>query len=220
MTRTIFVSRHRMTECPSCHAHVRVAAEVKQTACPFCETKVTARPRDVFALLRDIGTSTTGGVVAAALMGLGLVNCNEASVIDGLKPDSGDHAISPLYGIPPIDSGIADATIRVPDAAATGLADAREPVPVPAYGIAPQPDATTVADAQDPPPEPEYGIPPIHDDASVNDAEDPPPVALYGISPVNRDAGTRVEDAGEDTPVPLYGGAAIDALNSKGELLS
>lgn len=248
--RTLFVSRHRLTECPSCHAHVRVGPNALVESCSFCGTRLSAASRDVFSRLLDMG-GTTGGVVTA-LLGLGLVRCSDAPIVDLVK-DSGEQMVVPLYGIPPVDSGLADAAI----------VDAREPLPQPEYG-APPVDAGTplidaghtdtgmIADAAEPLPEPDYGIPPIHDDAAVGldaddappvalygippvvdggegrvdasngsrdgggrrdgsgaipDAEDPPPGPLYGIAPI--DAGSRLEDAGEEVPVPLYGGAAV-----------
>jgi hypothetical protein len=236
MKRTLFVSRHRMTECPACHAHVRVEGDVRLSSCSFCGARLAAPPRDVFSRLLDLG-GTTGGVVAASLLGLGLVRCTDAPTTE-LRTDSGDHMAVPLYGIPPVDSGLADATITdarepipapeyggpgVPDGSvfdAGVVADAAEPPPEPLYGIPPpaRDAGVVVVDAAEPPPEPDYGLPPLDRDATVNDASDAPPVALYGIAPVEDAGATRVQDAGDDVPTPLYGGAAV--LTPSDEILS
>ncbi len=233
MKRTLFVSRHRMTECPSCHAHVRVAGDVLAQACTFCGARLNAPKRDVFSRLLDLG-GTSGGVVAA-MLGLGLVRCNDAPITD-LAPDTGDQMVVPLYGIPPVDSGLPDATVAdareplpQPEYGAPPV-DAGDPIPGPLYGISPidsgvSDSGAQVVDATEPLPEPDYGIPPIFEDAAVgSDAEDIP-VPLYGAAPVDAGGGTRRDAGGgggrrdgggrldaEDTPpVPLYGIAPVDA---------
>lgn len=182
MTKKLFVSRHRLTQCPGCLNHIRLEAEWRATQCPFCGAafaSALAQPkRELFATLQKV-QSTTGGLVAASLLGLGLVACEADTGLLDPQADTGAQRSN--------DAGIApDATpISETDA---GWTDAADPVPGPEYGEPGIPDAGFV-DSGEPPPVADYGIPPILDasvpDAQETDAEEPPIGPLYGISPVD-----------------------------------
>lgn len=126
----IFVSRHQLTECPSCQAHIRVADKVAETTCPFCDAVLgqalaqRARP--------SLGSISRTSLMAGALLGL--------SVIPGCD-DGDDPQPQPVYGVP--------ADVIVSDAASDSQ-------PAPLYG---EPADIQVDTAPDFGPQPEYGVP-------------------------------------------------------------
>ena len=126
-----------------------------EKACPFCG----AQRR---------GLAAKAGIVAGIALGLAVAGCENAT---------------PLYGLPPVDSGVADANMStlygVPD---LGLDDASI---VPLYGPAPVdagPDAAPT-------------------DSGLEDAST---IALYGPAPI--DAGHDAGFAGAYGPSPTDAG--------------
>lgn len=183
MTKKLFVSRHRLTQCPGCLNHIRLDDDWRSTQCPFCGAafaRALAQPKsELFTTLQKV-QSTTGGLVAASLLGLGLVACEaDTGLLDPNLADTGAQRSS--------DAGNAPDANLISEADA-GWADAADPVPGPEYGEPGIPDAGFV-DSGEPPPVADYGIPPVLDasvpDAQETDAEEPPIGPLYGISPVD-----------------------------------
>jgi hypothetical protein len=155
MVRRVKVTRHGMTNCPQCHAHIRVAAELSSTVCPFCETHlkdvVPASDLGRLSGLSRVAKASRSGVVAASILGLsGLAGCETSSSV-------------PVYGAP--------ADVMVPDTV-------EDAVSAPEYGL---PADIMVADTvEDATSQPEYGLPA---DVTENAKEDVPPAPPYGIPP-------------------------------------
>ena len=176
MVRRVKVTRQGMTSCPACHAHIRVAAQLADTICPFCETalKDVHPSADLGRLsgLTRVAHASRSGVVAASMLGLsGLAGCEQTNVqpvygapADTMVTDTAfDATPQPEYGLP------ADAMIQdtVEDA-----------TPQPEYGL---PADAMVSDVvEDATPQPEYGLPA---DVSEDTKEDIPPAPPYGIPP-------------------------------------
>lgn len=101
---TVFVSRHRLTPCPSCDAHIRVEQQVANTRCPFCGEKLTAAMRRK-GLMPALGR---GGLLAGALLGLSMTGgCEEEDVqpvygapADVMMDVGADAQPAPVYGEP------------------------------------------------------------------------------------------------------------------------
>ena len=177
MVRKVKVTRQGMTNCPSCHAHIRVASVLSETVCPFCETALKdALPAgDVGRLsgLSRVAHASRSGVVAASILGLsGLAGCesNNAQPVYGAPADMmvtdtvEDATPQPEYGLP------ADA-IMLPDVV-------EDATPQPEYGL--PADAMVPDIVEDASPQPEYGLPA---DVTEGDKEDVPPAPPYGIPP-------------------------------------
>jgi hypothetical protein len=179
MVRKIKITRHGMTTCPTCHAHIRVAAKLADTVCVFCSTalKDVLPAGDLGRLsgLARIAHASRSGVVAASILGLtGLAGCENnvqpvyGAPADILVPDTAkDAGPQPEYGLP------ADV---FPSDAATDIG--QDALPQPAYGI--PADAMEPDIAPDAGPQPEYGMP--ADIGESKDAtEDVGPQPPYGI---------------------------------------
>ena len=176
MVRKVKVTRHGMTNCPTCHAHIRVASSLSDTVCPFCGAmlKDVLPAGDVGRLsgLSRVAHASRSGVVAASILGLsGLAGCeNQAQPVYGapadmLVPDTAqDAGPQPEYGLP--------ADIMIPDAV-------QDASPQPEYGL---PADTMVPDVvEDATPQPEYGLPAdVLEDTEEEDIGPQPP---YGIPP-------------------------------------
>jgi hypothetical protein len=188
MTKKLFVSRHRLTECPGCLNHIRLDDNWRTTQCPFCGAAFASAlqqpKRDLFATLQKV-QSTTGGLVAASLLGLGLVACEaDTGLLDPNLADTGAQRSD--------DAGHFQDAQVIAEADAS-LVDAADPVPGPEYGEPGIPDTGVVdagfVDAGEPPPVADYGLPPVFDasvaDAEMTDTGEPPIVLLYGNPPVD-----------------------------------
>ena len=72
----IRISRSRMTACPACSRHIRVAEKLDETQCPFCGVDLKSAVHDArtstLTRLRD-GISSGTGVIAASLASASLV---------------------------------------------------------------------------------------------------------------------------------------------------
>jgi predicted RNA-binding Zn-ribbon protein involved in translation (DUF1610 family) len=183
MVRKVKVTRHGMTSCPSCHAHIRVAKTFADTVCPFCQTAfveaaVTGSRVSGLSRVTQAGKSS---VLAASLLGLsGLTGCStepndasaDASSQDGIVLDAGMDVIGqPLYGAP-ADISAPDVPFDAAEDASPSdvSADVEDSFSVqPAYGLPAdivQPDTgeDTAEDiehdtAADVGPQPVYGLP-------------------------------------------------------------
>lgn len=151
MVRKVTVTRHGMTPCPGCQAHIRVAPRLEDTVCVFCQTALKDALPDK-GRLAGLARSGRSGVIAASFLGLaGLAGCpvgGSAPVYgapaDVMVPDWVEDAASqPEYGLP--------ADIQVGEVA--GDVGAAPPYGIPADVLEPEP-------APDAGPQPEYGLPP------------------------------------------------------------
>ena len=155
----IRISRSGLSRCPTCKSHIKVAAVVQETRCPFCDGTLAAPSSRVNLSLTP---SSRSALVAASLFA-------SAGWMPGCASD---------------DSSSADAVIvePAPDSTSDTAADgswAQEIVEdagsMPAYGIPPDaswdasPEVEIVEDAGS---MPEYGMPP-----------DAGPLPPYGIPP-------------------------------------
>ena len=150
--KKILVSRHGLTGCPGCGAHIRLAESAEQTECPFCGASLL-RARS----LRGLVASGRSGFLAASLVGLTVLGgCgsdeedtgkNDALVMD-TAPDS---TMGDVYGLPADtaaeDVPEGDTTITMDTAPDSTMGDV--------YGL-----PADIEDAPDMPPVDLYGLPP------------------------------------------------------------
>lgn len=126
-------SRHGLTRCPACRAHVRAGESPSTTECPFCGANLReGRARVAIAAGR-------GGLLAASLLALsacGASSSGEGTTAPATEPitteDNQNTEGEDHFDPPPSE----------------------EPTPVEAYGIAPSDRP------EGPPDEPLYGLPP------------------------------------------------------------
>jgi len=156
MGEKIRISRHGLTRCPSCTSHIRVAASLDETQCPFCDSSF---PTSWFAEKERPGKGTSSlsrAILMASMLGLPFAGCGD----DGKKGgDSGadvaaDQIGQPLYGIPMDwyeDGNTGDAGTS--DAGADAVIDQtfQPPYGIPMDMVEPAPDEGFA---------PEYGLPP------------------------------------------------------------
>jgi hypothetical protein len=171
MVLRVKVSRDGLTRCPKCSSHIKVAAVLAETTCPFCNTVLkTALKPDPKGILQSISDKLKqgrGGLIAASLLGLtaGVSGCatdsngdgtggDTSSITDVVQEDAEDVGAQPEYGVP----------------ADVFQEDAMDAGPQPEYGVPADVDeekdegATTAndverEDATDAGPQPEYGVP-------------------------------------------------------------
>ena len=142
MVRKIRISRHGLTRCPSCSAHIKVAFVLAETACPFCEASLqSAMSSKDEGMLHMLSTSLMVGrssLIAASLLGLSLgagVGCSSDSNGNGNTDivldvaDAPDIPSADVYGLPP--DGWSD-TLE-PEVSP-------EPHPQDLYGVPPDPN--------------------------------------------------------------------------------
>lgn len=225
------VSRQGFTRCTSCGRHIRLAASVAATRCPFCAASLAAAetPAGGLAWVAPLARGARGSLLAAGL--LGALACDPSSSA-GAAPDvAGDSASADDTGIP--SDTATDDTVEPADDVGPQPEYGAPPddVVVPPDEIGPQPLYGLPADVAQPPDDvpiaPLYGVPPPDISEPPADISEPPadtseshpdvaetpddvPVApLYG-SPPPADAGVAddVEPPTPDAdpgPVPLYG---------------
>ncbi len=163
---TIRVSSQGLTRCPSCQAHVRVAASAGATECPFCSATLGAELRrtpEGPSLVTGLASAGRSGALAAALLG--------SAVACGSDPE------------PLPDTGSDTAADVTSDADAIDAEDAPDVVPSDVYGV---PADVTTDVAPDVPPAPEYGVPPDvgpDEDIETDPAPDATPAPEYGGPP-------------------------------------
>ena len=189
MVPTIRISRQGLTRCPGCRAHIKVAAKVHETTCPFCDTNLSqaygATENDPLTGAKRV-FPVGRAMLAASLLGLpGLTGCSDTPP-------------------PPTDNG--------------SVSDVQSDVPAALYGMPADMVQTEDIPAQPLYGEPPEDVPQVEDiveDAGEQDF----PMALYGMpadwvepgvdagEDVMEDAGAdMVEDVTEDIVIqPLYG---------------
>lgn len=212
------VSKHGMSGCPQCGQHIKLNDDWRETVCPFCETQIT-RP------LKARAFPGRGGLIAASLLSVGLVGCEQdpdpspdtgamggAGGVGGAGGEGGAGAMGGAGGAEPEPQPAPEPSVQPLYGEPSPEAEpepAPEPAPMPEYGIPPEPEPVVdagvdMALAPDAGPMPEYGAPPVEPDAGD--------VPLYGIPP-SEDMGVPEADAApeadmadpEPAPAPLYG---------------
>lgn len=175
-------SRHGLTRCTACRAHIRAADRPSATVCPFCGANLrTGRP--LISL-----PSGRGGILAASLLAFSAAGCGGTDADTSNEPaitaeptgedPAGGTAPSANQNQPEDDPGYDDS---VPD-----------PVAVEAYG-APPPEDDPSQDQ------------PVEDDPQADDdsfrprpSDEHRPAPRYGLAPGRR--------PGADRPDPFGGG--------------
>ena len=170
MAYRIQVSRHGLTRCPACRAHMKIAAEVGQTVCPFCDETLHVALADgssggVLTAARGLLATGRSGLLAASLLSL--------SVASGCGVEEDD---------PPADTSNADADASGDASGDTTVEDVDndDTQNVALYGL--PPEDIQVDTAPDGGNEPEYGVPPDPDASDATDmTEDSGTQPAYGI---------------------------------------
>jgi hypothetical protein len=191
MVKRIKVSRQGFTRCPGCSSHIKVAAPLNETVCPFCSAAlVDAVAEGPFegALRSASRVLMTGrsGLIAASLLG--------ATTIGACSTDVDGGAVE--------SDAVVDAVVDAASEDASATKDANEAF-----------DVSVEEDADASPIAPLYGAVPVDVGESVDVVEpiDVPAVEDAGVV----DAGPAdVEADVADTPQvqPLYGAVPIDAF--------
>src|SRR5690606_15096239 len=182
-------SRHGLTRCPACRAHVRAEETPGSTDCPFCGADVgTARSHTIAAAGR-------GGVLAASLFALSACGGNGSAV---MEPVAAEPPVEPAPEVEP------EAEL----APETGTETLVEAEPEPAPEVEPEVEP---APAQPSPVRPRT----VQRRAEeTNDASDtevqeepsaPAAIAAYGGPPTRRLEPTRPPRVDEPRDQPLYG---------------
>lgn len=218
----IRVSRSGLTECPSCHAHMEVAEQVRGSVCPFCGTALQRAPETADRGLRRLaGLGGRSGLLAATLLGaLAVTACEDNgdasnAGADTGKPDGGSVTDSSDASDGADAAGTDDAATATDAEVATDTVVGPD-LPVALYGlppediIAPDPDAKHEDDLQI---APMYGLP--------ADVDQPPPdaqsgddiavVPMYGMPADVQEQSPDIEEAPDSLPQPKYGGPPVDA---------
>ena len=201
----IRISRSRMTACPACSRHIRVAEKLDETQCPFCgvdlKTAVHEARTSTLTRIRD-GISSGTGVLAASLAGASLVAaCStepQTTPVDGDAPDVIQSDSNAADSGSTTDTATTDTTV-VDTTTTTDTTTAADIPIMPMYGL-PAPDATSDVGVTD------------TTELDSKPAEDVPVMPLYGMpapdTSSNHDAGSDTLDAVDAvdvTPQPEYG---------------
>ena len=155
----IRISRQGLSRCPSCKSHIKVAAVIQETRCPFCDGTL-GKPTSRVAL--SLSPSSRSALVAASLFA-------STGFMPGCASDDSSSADTILTDTAPDTAS---------DTAMDGSWDqeiVEDIGPVAEYGMPPDASWDTSADVEiveDAGSMPEYGMPP--------DSTDSP---LYGIPP-------------------------------------
>ena len=120
MAKVINISVHGLTPCPHCQRHLRVAADWRESVCPFCEKTLLEPNTPAHGPVRRRRASLlAAGLVSAVLVGTGC-----PADVYGAPPAPPDMA----PGIEVADTGPSDAGAGDGDAPAAeaGAADATD----------------------------------------------------------------------------------------------
>lgn len=137
MTKPI-KSRHGLTRCRACRAHIQAADTPSATVCPFCGANLHAGASRISL------PSGRGGILAASLLAFSAAGCGggQAQVEDDQTVSSDNTNDAPpdtandQYDPQPADDNAAVAEYGVsPDAFEDDTAD--DPRPTPRYGLPP-----------------------------------------------------------------------------------
>jgi len=136
-------SRHGLTRCTVCRAHIEAAARPSETDCPFCGANLHRSRGRVLP-------SGRGGVLAASLLAFSATACG------GGDEPADDTTVEPVDDTAGSDHGATD-NDNGDDDDGYDEAPPDDPNPVADYGIAPDEYGL---EPDDPPDEPMYGVAP------------------------------------------------------------
>jgi len=171
-------SRHGLTRCRACRAHIQTGPTPSRTVCPFCGVHQRGEPK---ARPRIVAVGR-GSILAAGL--LAFTACAEPPApapspspdpilqpspapqppMQPLRPDDPVVVADPLpepeppEPEPEVDEP-SDTIVQRP----RPRPPAPNPAPMPAYGVAPPPDAWAPQRPDHMRPTPRYGLPPMRD---------------------------------------------------------
>ncbi len=129
--KVIKVSRDGLTTCPSCLSHIRIAANLTETTCPFCQTELVAQvaKSSIFGagMHKALSASRSGLLVASLLGTTTVIGCTEPPNDEPdmtVEQDMADDVTPvPEYGVEPPEMDMAPDMINVAE-----------------YGVEPPPD--------------------------------------------------------------------------------
>lgn len=130
-------SRHGLTRCTACRAHIQAGDTPSRTECPFCGATLTTATRRILP-------SGRSGLLAASLFTLSAAGCGspqadgEPTVTTEPSDDNQNTSGGDQFAPRPADDN-------------TAVAE---------YGIAADDEDTWGGQAEDPRPAPRYGLPP------------------------------------------------------------
>ena len=155
MKKHYTVSRHNLTNCPSCMTHITPSG-VDSLACPFCGAEIhfeqEAAPSTFGGnVMSALKTSRSAALAAMLGASLSMAACGPGEPEP--DPDMGEEADMPmnqaLYGVPAVDMN--------EDGADMGSSEPDMPMDQPLYGA----PAMDMGEEEDMPiAEPAYGVPP------------------------------------------------------------
>ena len=237
MTKKRRISRHGLTLCPSCNAHIQARIAQNQESCPLCRASLSSTGIDSGgSTLRKVAdTLVTGrsGIMVASLFGAStLMGCPDDSTSSSTGADAGTDTVQAEDSnqrtdtSPELDVDVpeSDSSPPSPDA---GEPDTGTPPDQPLYGapadIMEPTDTTggedttadTAADTEDATFQPVYGAPSdavTPPDTSAKDTSDAAVQPVYG-APADIVAADAASDATKpdisDAPIqPVYGAPA------------
>ncbi len=154
-------SRHGLTRCTVCRAHIQAGDRPSDTDCPFCGANLLRGGS------RITQATTRGGVLAASLLAFSLTACGGGD--EPVEPDPSTQSDNTGGETPSGDDQYSDDPADDPN----GVAE---------YGM-PADDQYSDEPAEDPNMVAEYGVSP-DDEYEAEPAEEMRPVARYGMAPV------------------------------------
>lgn len=146
-------SRHGLTRCPSCRAHIQAGATPSTTACPFCGATLHSAPASV-AISRG-----RGGLLAASLLAFGAAGCGGSQAQDESATESTQSDTSGSIDTSATTETSESESDNTNNEDAEETATPGDNTAVAAYGGAPDSFSETPADT--PRPTPRYGLPPM-----------------------------------------------------------
>lgn len=182
-------SRHGLTRCRACRAHIHTADRPSDTTCPFCGENQLGIPRaQARGTILAVGR---GGLLAAGLMAFSAMGCGgseeaptppvveapvvEAPVVEPMEPLGPNELVTapepepiapePIAPEPILDDEPSEPIVQRPRPPRPRPPVDPLPIPddmiaVPAYGVAP-PDEWRPDPSPDMRPTPRYGLPPM-----------------------------------------------------------
>ena len=119
MTKTIRVTRQGLTQCPQCQQHIKLAGDIEETVCPFCQAELVTGTLEATTSKSSLGKR---GLMAGSVLGLStlMVACAPAVALYGIPADGNQQEATQ-------DAGAQETTVEQ-------VADAG---PVPKYGLPP-----------------------------------------------------------------------------------
>lgn len=180
-------SRHGLTRCRACRAHIHAAAKPSETTCPFCGENQLGIPRS--QARGTIVAVGRGGILAAGLMAFSALGC-------GADDPTPGPVEAPIVEAPIVE---APEPMQPMQPGEVVVAPIPEPEPVAPEPVAPEPVV------EEPAPEPIVERPrprPRPQPDPVAPPDRPIAVPAYGVAPPDQ---WRPDPAPDMRPTPRYG---------------